>query len=468
VVIGAQTEEAARDVLISIAERLRCPISVYGQDYFAQEENGRLAYQDEEELIDLPLPRLVGRHQQSNAAAAIRALKAAGFELGDTAIAKGLVTQVSWPGRLERLPQGRLAEATMEGVELWIDGGHNPGAGKVIAEAMANLEERDSRPLFLITGMINTKDPVGYFEAFVGMARHVFAVPVPASDASIDPELLADAADEAGLTAESAESVEAAIDAVTKNWNRLEPAAAHPHWRLALSAGRCAQAQRNATEMNHMKTPRQPETKNPTCQPQAVPFSDSRLQWDQATAPLIQLESAVLGDAPTLMSATAPALNMASVGIERTPNCEAISGFSSMLILATFTLPSISLEISSRLGAIILHGPHHSAQKSTTTGTLESSTSLWKLALSTFTVAIMGTPLGSVSDANNVMIRPPVFKCFSGLIQHQPQWPVIAAPVPSSPHQARFQGSAPERAGNIDQRRLDFPVRIQAAPSSAR
>lgn len=223
VVIGAQTEEAACDVLISIAERLRCPVSVYGQDYFAQEENGRLAYQDEEELIDLPLPRLAGRHQQSNAAAAIRALKAAGFELDDTAIAKGL-TQVSWPGRLERLPQGRLAEATMEGVELWIDGGHNPGAGKVIAEAMANLEERDSRPLFLVTGMINTKDPVGYFEAFVGMARHVFAVPVPASDASIDPELLADAADEAGLTAESAESVEAAIDAVTRNWNRLEPA----------------------------------------------------------------------------------------------------------------------------------------------------------------------------------------------------------------------------------------------------
>ncbi|WP_394691894.1 bifunctional folylpolyglutamate synthase/dihydrofolate synthase [Hoeflea sp.] len=223
VVIGAQTEEAARNVLVSIAERLRCPISVYGQDYFAQEENGRLAYQDEEELIDLPLPRLAGRHQQSNAAAAIRALKAAGFELDDTAIAAGL-TQVLWPGRLERLPHGLLAEATMDGVELWIDGGHNPGAGKVIAEAMANLEERDSRPLFLITGMINTKDPVGYFEAFAGMARHVFAVPVPDSDASIDPELLADAADEAGLTAESAESVEAAIEAVTQNWNRLEPA----------------------------------------------------------------------------------------------------------------------------------------------------------------------------------------------------------------------------------------------------
>ena len=75
VVIGAQTEDAARDVLTGSAERLGCPVSVYGQDFFAVEENGRMAYQDEDELIDLPLPRLAGRHQQANAAAAIRALK---------------------------------------------------------------------------------------------------------------------------------------------------------------------------------------------------------------------------------------------------------------------------------------------------------------------------------------------------------------------------------------------------------
>ncbi|MDZ7601373.1 MAG: folylpolyglutamate synthase/dihydrofolate synthase family protein [Hoeflea sp.] len=221
VVIGAQTEDAARDVLIASAERLGCPNSVYGQDFFAVEENGRMAYQDEEELIDLPLPKLAGRHQQANAAAAIRALKAAGFKLDETAIAEGLVS-VSWPGRLERLTYGRLVENAMDGAELWIDGGHNPGAGRVIAEAMANLNDRESRPLFLITGMINTKDPVGYFEAFEGMARHVFTVPVPDSDAGLDPEFLADTADEAGLSAESAENVEAAIAAICTNWNRLE------------------------------------------------------------------------------------------------------------------------------------------------------------------------------------------------------------------------------------------------------
>lgn len=216
VVIGAQTEDTARDVLASIAERLGCRFSVYGQDYFAVEENGRLAYQDEDELMDLPLPKLAGRHQQSNAAASIRALKAAGFKLDEAAIAAGLLN-VYWPGRLERLTEGRLADLAMEGSELWIDGGHNPGAGRVIAEAMANLNDRESRPLFLITGMINTKNPVGYFEAFAGMAQHVYTVAVPASDAGIDPELLADAADEAGLTAESAPDIESAIAAVYRN-----------------------------------------------------------------------------------------------------------------------------------------------------------------------------------------------------------------------------------------------------------
>jgi dihydrofolate synthase/folylpolyglutamate synthase len=221
VVIGAQSQEAAREVLIETAERHRCPHRIYGQDFLALEENGRLAYQDEDELLDLPLPKLAGRHQQANAAAAIRALKAAGFQLSENAIADGLVN-VSWPGRLERLTHGRLVESAMDGVEFWIDGGHNPGAGQVIAEAMANLNDRESRPLFLITGMINTKDPVGYFEAFAGMARHVFTVPVPDSEAGLDPEFLADTADEAGLTAEPAESVEAAIAAICTNWNGLE------------------------------------------------------------------------------------------------------------------------------------------------------------------------------------------------------------------------------------------------------
>ncbi len=95
--------------------------------------------------MDLPLPRLPGRHQYGNAAAAIRTVRAAGFEVDEIAIERGL-TGVRWPGRLQRLGPGPLFDVAPEDSEVWIDGGHNPGAGLVIAETLANLEERDPRP----------------------------------------------------------------------------------------------------------------------------------------------------------------------------------------------------------------------------------------------------------------------------------------------------------------------------------
>ncbi len=71
------------------------------------------------------------------------------------------MTSVEWPGRLQRLTEGDLIGLAPEGAEIWLDGGHNPGAGEVIAEAMAGFEERQPRPLYLIIGMLNTKDRWG-------------------------------------------------------------------------------------------------------------------------------------------------------------------------------------------------------------------------------------------------------------------------------------------------------------------
>ncbi len=210
VVIGFQTEDAARDVLIETAERLGCPHAVYGQDFMAHQEYGRLVYQDEFGLADLPLPRLPGRHQYANAAAAIRAVKAAGLTISEHAFEMGL-SHVEWPGRLQRLTDGALASIAPRASEIWVDGGHNPGAGQVIAETMANFEEREARPLFLVTGMINTKDPVGYFEPFGGLAERVFTVPIRGSDAGLDPVALAEDAARAGLEAEAYSTVAEAL-----------------------------------------------------------------------------------------------------------------------------------------------------------------------------------------------------------------------------------------------------------------
>jgi len=222
VVIGAQESETALQVLIETAERLDCPTVVYGQDFLAFEENGRMVYQDEDGLMDLPVPRLPGRHQFANAAAAIAAVKAAGFEIGHRA-AERAMTYVAWPARMQKLTQGKLVDLAPKGSEIWLDGGHNPGAGIVIAEALAEQEEKNPRPLILISGMINTKDQTGYFSAFKGLARHVYTVPVTNSDAGVPNDELALRAAEAGLSAEPVSSVASALMLLRDGWDGPAP-----------------------------------------------------------------------------------------------------------------------------------------------------------------------------------------------------------------------------------------------------
>ena len=172
--------------------------------------------------MDLALPRQPGRHQFANAAAAIAALKAAGFEIGHRA-AERAMANVAWPARMQKLSQGRLVDLAPKGAEIWLDGGHNPGAGVVIAEALAEQEERNPRPLVLISGMINTKDQSGYFSAFKGLARHVYTVPVSKSDSGVPNDELALRATEAGLSAEPVSSVASALMLLRDSWDGPAP-----------------------------------------------------------------------------------------------------------------------------------------------------------------------------------------------------------------------------------------------------
>jgi len=221
VVIGAQEYDEAREVLAETAERLDCPLAVYGEDFLAYEENGRMVYQDDDGLIDVQPPRLPGRHQYANAAAAIAAVRMAGFELSEDEIERAMQS-VDWPGRMQKLTAGRLVDLAPKGAEIWIDGGHNPGAGLVVAEELAAQEERSPRPLFMISGMINTKDQTGYFRAFQGMVRHVFTVPVNHSDAGVPNDELSVRAAAAGLSAEPVSSVANALMLLRDTWDAGE------------------------------------------------------------------------------------------------------------------------------------------------------------------------------------------------------------------------------------------------------
>jgi dihydrofolate synthase/folylpolyglutamate synthase len=215
VVIGPQ-DEIAREVILRQADRLCAPVLMFGQDFQARQEHGRMVYEDETGLLDLPLPKLIGRHQVENAGVAIAALRHAGFDgqsLGwgeDAAIEKGLRT-VDWPARLQRLSHGPLVADAPDDAEIWLDGGHNPHCAAAVSRAIADLEEKMDRPLYLICGMLKTKDAVGFLSAFRGLARHVVTVSIPGEAASMGAGALYDAARAAGLDAAPAEDLEDAM-----------------------------------------------------------------------------------------------------------------------------------------------------------------------------------------------------------------------------------------------------------------
>ncbi|MDP4021821.1 folylpolyglutamate synthase/dihydrofolate synthase family protein [Methylobacterium sp. NEAU 140] len=211
-VIAAQDYAEADAVLCRRAEAVGAgPILIGNQDFSVHEERGRLVYQDETDLFDLPRPRLAGRHQLVNAGTAITALRAAGFgDIGTAALERGL-EQVEWPGRLQRLGRGRLAALVAPGAELWLDGGHNIDGGRILAAAMGDLGERSDAPLVLVVGLLGTKDADGFLRHFVGLARALIAVPITGQMAARPPEEVAQIAERAGLSARTAPSVEGAL-----------------------------------------------------------------------------------------------------------------------------------------------------------------------------------------------------------------------------------------------------------------
>jgi dihydrofolate synthase / folylpolyglutamate synthase len=214
-IVAAQHRDALA-VIERQAARLGAPLKIAGEDWTATEERGRLVYQDEAGLLDLPAPKLYGRHQFENAGLAIATLRALRrFKISPAAFEAGMI-KADWPARLHRLGQGRLVELVPAGSELWIDGGHNPDGGRAIAAALADLEERVSRPLVLIVGMLANKDCGGFLRNFTGLARRMIAVPVPGAETSLSAEAVADAARAIGLPATSRDNLDEALDAARK------------------------------------------------------------------------------------------------------------------------------------------------------------------------------------------------------------------------------------------------------------
>jgi dihydrofolate synthase/folylpolyglutamate synthase len=214
-VVSQQSDEVL-SVIEGRAHALGAELTIWGQDFDAYEQTGRLVVQHGERLLDLPLPALVGRHQIVNAGTAVAAAlvlgeKTPALKLDERAIEIGLKT-VEWPARMQRLASGPLPEILGEEAELWLDGGHNPAAGDVIADTLAALDEKSPKPIYLVVGMMGQKDALGFLAPFRGLVRAIYTVPIPgAHEAPHAQEDLAEVARGAGMQAIDRENV---IDAL--------------------------------------------------------------------------------------------------------------------------------------------------------------------------------------------------------------------------------------------------------------
>jgi len=211
-VIGPQARAIAEIIERRAAEigagAYRC-----GTEWTLDSATDSLSYAADAMTVTVPLPALVGSHQAQNAGIALALgdrLRAAGFAIPDQAFADGMA-DVDWPGRLQRLATGRLCGLVPPDTELWLDGGHNPAAGQALARTIAAWPRR---PLHLIVGMLNSKDPEHFLAPLAPLTTAATAIAIPGESAALAADEIAAAADRTGMPCGTADDVEQALRSV--------------------------------------------------------------------------------------------------------------------------------------------------------------------------------------------------------------------------------------------------------------
>ncbi|HXG82101.1 MAG TPA: folylpolyglutamate synthase/dihydrofolate synthase family protein [Sphingomicrobium sp.] len=185
-----------------------------GLHWDASTRHGRLRYRDSQGELDLPLPRLPGKHQALNAALAVAMLRHQDQLAVPPSALSAAMGWAHWPARLQQLHGGPLFDMLPRGSELWVDGGHNPSAARLVAE-YARKHWTDGLPLVLAFASLQSKDAAGTLRPFKGIANEVLTLPIEGHEFRA-PEELAQLAESMGLPARARAGLADAMVALRK------------------------------------------------------------------------------------------------------------------------------------------------------------------------------------------------------------------------------------------------------------
>ena len=175
---------------------------------------GKLHYSDGVGTLDLPLPRLPGKHQALNGALAVAMLRHQSQIAVPTSAFTAAMGWADWPARLQQLRGGPLFDMLPRGSELWVDGGHNPSAARLVAD-YAKKNWSGGLPLVLLFASLQSKDAAGTLRPFKGIAAEVLTLPIDDHECRTPLEL-AHLAESMGLPARAKVSLSDAMTALRK------------------------------------------------------------------------------------------------------------------------------------------------------------------------------------------------------------------------------------------------------------
>lgn len=208
VIVAPQPDEAL-DVIEQTANRNHAPLIAYAQHWQIDTERDGLIFHDDNGVVQLPRPNLPGAHQFENAGTAVAALRQLGF---GNEVCEAALTQAHWPARMQKLQSGPVIDIAPN-AEIWLDGGHNPAAGRALGHHLSQLPKR---PTYLICGMLNTKDIAGYLSPMAAHVEKLVAVSIPGELNTLPAEDTAAAAQQAGILSETAVDVITAAGDIEK------------------------------------------------------------------------------------------------------------------------------------------------------------------------------------------------------------------------------------------------------------